>query len=138
MDTYVIEPSSSWEISKFTLNPSSIKKQTIRNDIVKHWCMIVNHKMYHYKYIAYTGYTMVDNQYFIISYPYKKYAEVCEQEFIKTLKSADLQYHRQNIMYDNQLAYKIVIADKNIDLNVILKSTTYTDDYIYDDKICII
>jgi len=122
--SYVIKKTKVWGDSWRVKSPKNKIRLMKKNKILGYYPFIDHLEdggIYAYKPINQKG-PAKENQTFIISYAYNydKWINIKEQEFINILSSIDLLFYKEKCIFRNEDSYKIIIYEKEIDLDSIL------------------
>jgi len=95
-----------------------MKKQQIR----QHPTFIDHDKIYVYKPKTQKG-PAKEDQTFIVSFPYASRYDIKndETEFIKKLNEIDLSFYKEKCIFRTQDAYKIIIYEKTLPIEILLQ-----------------
>jgi hypothetical protein len=120
MDGYVIKETSVWGDSYKARTPANIRRLEEKCGI-RHARPFIDHsKIYAFKPRGQRG-PAKESQTFIVSYPYTYDEPEQEATFIESLTAIGLRFHKEQCVFRGQDAYKILIMDEDVDLDMVLQ-----------------
>ena len=122
----IIKESSTWGNCSNVKNTNKYIRLMKKRKILQNPTFLDHHKIYVYKPKNQKG-PAKEDQTFIVSYPYNYDSYKNDDEFINQLNEIDLAFHKEKCLFRNQDAYKIIIYEKTLPLDILLQHT-----YTYD------
>lgn len=122
MEDYVIKETSVWGDSYKAKNPVNIRRLEEKCTIRQSYPFVDHSKIYAFKPRGQRG-PAKESQTFIVAYPYVYDDRVTpEQEnaFVTRLAAIGLRFHKDSRVFRGHAAYRILIMDTDVDLNVVL------------------
>ena len=121
MEEYVIKETSVWGDKYRARSPNGILRCLEKNKILQEYPFIEHYKIYSFKPSNQRGPTR-ESQTFIVSYPYNYDSFIGNKEidFINKLTSIDLRFYKEKCLFKNKDAYRILVLDTDVDLNLVL------------------
>ena len=122
MNVMIIKESSTWGNYSNVKNTNKYIRLMKKSKILQCYPFLDHHKIYAYKPKNQKGPTKED-QTFIVSYPYNYDSYKNDDEFINQLNEIDLAFHKEKCVFRDRDAYKIIIYENSLPLDILLQHT---------------
>ena len=119
---YIVRKSSVWGYwrNKKIRNPHELTRLINKSEIRSLYPMVDHSEVYALRLKGQKG-PAKESQTFILSYAYaSEYFNQKESECLDKLKEAELQYYKAPCKYKDHKAYRIIVADKDVDIKLVL------------------
>ncbi len=122
----IIKETNIWGNNSNVRNTNKYIQLMKKRNILQCYPFVDHRKIYVYKPKHQKG-PAKENQTFIVSYPYNYDSYANESEFINKLNEIGLLFYKEKCIFRTQDAYKIIIYEPTLPIDIILQHT-----YVHD------
>ncbi len=122
----IIKETTTWGNNSNVRNTNKRIRLLKKQQILQCYPFVDHRKIYVYKPKTQKG-PAKEDQTFIVSYPYNYDSYANETEFIKKLNEIGLSFYKEKCIFRTQDAYKIIIYENTLPIDILLQHN-----YIHD------
>ena len=116
----IIKETNIWGNNSNVKNTNKYIRLMKKQQILQCYPFVDHYKIYVYKPKTQKG-PAKEEQTFIVSYPYNYDSYANETEFIDKLNEIDLSFYKEKCIFRTQDAYKIIIYEKTLPIEILLQ-----------------